>query len=222
MPCASVAPTKPPLTHRIGDYLFGTHDVVGVKVCVLYDDQEIVLKKVTGALQLLSEHDPAALQRIRRDLTGGIRVDRILQNSAQFSSRSFSCQLEFGSVNGEMPSEELALTLVHEATHARLWRLGVGYEEALRARVEQICMRRELAVARKLPDGQEWASWVERSMASIDREFLTDRAFDSRHKKFRWRLLRQIRKLGMPKWFVRSLAITSMILRKVSGFLRAS
>lgn len=216
MPCSSIPPLKPPLTHRIGEYLFGVREVLGVRVCVLHDEQESALEKVTGALRLLANHEPAALRRLRRDLTGGIRVEPILQNRAQFDPRSFSCQIELAAVSDVMSSEELALTLVHEATHARLWRLGVRYDEALRTRIEKICIRRELAVAHKLPDGQQWACWVKRSLAADNQEFLTDRAFDSRHKKFRWRVFRRIRKLGLPIWFVRTFAFVAAIARKIS------
>ena len=48
--------------------------------------------------------------------------------------------------------EMIASVIVHEATHARLFRMGIGYEEGRRARVEQVCLRRELAFAAKLPD----------------------------------------------------------------------
>jgi len=47
---------------------------------------------------------------------------------------------------------------VHEATHARLRRYGIGYEEGLRQRVEEANFRRELAFAsaraprRRAPD----------------------------------------------------------------------
>src|SRR2546427_9194317 len=39
----------------------------------------------------------------------------------------------------------LASTLVHEATHARLDRLGFRYAAERRARIEGICFRREIA-----------------------------------------------------------------------------
>ncbi len=223
MPCQRIPTPSLPFADRMGRFLFGVHDCDGIVICVLKDDAEIVRQRIVDALGLLKRNDPAAFGRVRRDLTGGIKVDTHLQNRAQFNSRSFACELEWAMLTGDIETEEIALTIVHEAAHARLWRFGVPYTEDIRSRIEAICMRREIAVARKFPNGQEWADWVEQSIKSVDDgHFLTDQAFFARQKKFRWRSLRHIRKLGMPKWFVRALAITDLILRKVFSFLRAS
>ena len=222
MPCQRIPAPSLPLADRMGRLLFGVHVCDGIVICVLSNDADIVRQRIVDALGLLKRVDPAAFGRVRRDLTGGIKVAPQLQNRAQFDPRSFACELEWAMLKGDIETEEIALTIVHEAAHARLWRAGVPYTEVLRPRVEAICMRREVAVARKFPDGQDWADWVERSIKSVDGQFLTEQGFSAREKKYRWRSLRHIRKLGMPKWLVRSLIITGLILRKVSSFLRAS
>ena len=62
-------------------------------------------------------------------------------------------------------AESVATAIVHEATHARLWHRGIRYDEAVRQRVEGICLRRELALARKLPDGHHVRQWAENTLA---------------------------------------------------------
>jgi hypothetical protein len=49
-----------------------------------------------------------------------------------------------------VPVHETASDIVHEATHARLHRLGVPHEMRLQDRLEQVCIREELRFARAL------------------------------------------------------------------------
>ena len=53
-----------------------------------------------------------------------------------------------------------ALTIIHEATHARLGRLGIGYDAGCRDRIEGICTRREIALARRMDGGADWVRWL--------------------------------------------------------------
>ena len=52
--------------------------------------------------------------------------------------------------NPETTIERIASVIVHEATHARMERCGIGYAEDQRARIETVCFRRELAFAVRL------------------------------------------------------------------------
>jgi hypothetical protein len=60
-------------------------------------------------------------------------------------------------VSPETSPARLALTIVHEAMHARLARLSIAYSEQLRARVERICIAAEIDLAGKLPGGESLA-----------------------------------------------------------------
>ena len=94
---------------------------------------------------------------------------------AQFRPEIWACVLDPRFIFDEASTPELiAAAIVHEATHARLWHRGFGYEEDVRARVEYICIRRELAFSAKLPSGQAVRSRAERKLA-ISREFLDRR-----------------------------------------------
>jgi hypothetical protein len=59
----------------------------------------------------------------------------------------------------------------------------IGYEPELRARVEMVCMRRQLAFAAKLPNGQKVKAETEWALTSISSDYWTDEAFLDRHVK---------------------------------------
>ena len=61
------------------------------------------------------------------------------------------CELEDNFVRAEDTSvAQIASAIIHEAIHARLMRLGFGYEEPKRLRIEQICFGAQQAFAEKL------------------------------------------------------------------------
>jgi hypothetical protein len=64
----------------------------------------------------------------------------------------------------ETTPANIAATLVHEATHARLDRIGYAPEK--RARVEGLCFRRERAFARRLPDSHELVAEIDRQLSA--------------------------------------------------------
>lgn len=93
--------------------------------------------------------------------------------------------------------EEIALIIIHEATHARLTRLGIGYDEAIRSRVEAICHRRELSFAKLLDDDQAIHVAGYYLANPID---YSDEAVDSRNETA---MLADARDIGFPLWIVR-------------------
>ena len=102
-------------------------------------------------------------------------------------------------MQAETTSPELiAAVIVHEATHARLERYGIGYEEKLRARIEAVCFRRELAFAAKLPNGEAVRQPAEdRLKAYASANFWTNAAFAERFDKDHLEKLRDsVRRTG--------------------------
>jgi hypothetical protein len=99
-----------------------------------------------------------------------IWITTITGAAGQFVNSTSTCELDERFVLGEhTTTEQVAGAIVHEATHARLHQRGIGYEQELRDRVEQVCMGRELAFAAKLPDGESIYRWVEaRPDRSVD------------------------------------------------------
>jgi hypothetical protein len=98
----------------------------------------------------------------------------------------------------ECSSELIAAAIVHEATHARLWRCGLSYEAALRPRMERLCISQELVFASKLPDGKAVAEWA--TLGLTNPPDLRDEAFDARRQTGSVELLRYRK---VPEWLIR-------------------
>ena len=80
--------------------------------------------------------------RIRRDLKR-IWVFLVPDGLAEYKHALGACVLDERFVtNPETTIERIASVIVHEATHARMERCGIGYAEDQRARIEAVCFRR--------------------------------------------------------------------------------
>jgi hypothetical protein len=108
--------------------------------------------RVQDALSVIKACDPLRYAQLKRDLER-IWVLVIAGGAARFDPTIWTCILDPRSVANKT-TEEVAACIVHEATHARLWRMGFRYQEEIRARIEAVCFRRELAFAQKIPDGE--------------------------------------------------------------------
>jgi hypothetical protein len=97
----------------------------------------------------------------------------------------------------------IAATIIHEAAHARLFRLGIGNHEDIRARVEAICLRREMAFARKLPNGREIQEAAEHMINVCDDDYWSNAAIRQRELA---EFAEAMRHLGAPEWLIWVLA----------------
>lgn len=91
----------------------------------------------------------------------------------------------------------VACTVVHEATHARLFELGIPYDEPIRYRVELVCVKASLLTAQRLPGAH----------AEVDRcrrQLLIDPGYFS-SEKFAERAINDLRADGLPEWLIRIL-----------------
>jgi hypothetical protein len=154
---------------------------------------------VSEALSLIRQHDPIRYKRIVRDLTR-IWVMLLPGNIGQFRESTWTCELDQRFIlDGKTGPELIASAIVHEATHARLSRAGIEYEEESRTRIEQVCVRRQLAFAATLPNGTEARSWAEQisdgSPGDMSNAAMANRTFDG------W--IEAARHLGLPEWFVK-------------------
>jgi hypothetical protein len=119
-----------------------------------FDGHADLLPRVEDALALIKSCDPLRYDRLVRDLDR-ILVRLVFHGNACFDPKLNACSLDPRFVSAEASSiDVIAAAIVHEATHARLWRKGIRYEQGIRHRVEAICFRRELAFANKLPHPQ--------------------------------------------------------------------
>ncbi len=203
----------------IGDWLRRriTHVEIadGITLTIVAAEWEPIAVRLRSAIALIRTHDPYRLSVLRRFLTGGVQVnDSSVSSVAEFDWSTMSCRVHRGYIESDAQPEELATALVHEATHARLWHMGFRYETASRVREEAICMRQEIAFARRLPNGAAIAEAVQLQLASLDPSDYEDAAFERRFLAQRLRQVRKARKLGLPGWFIRVGALCARAVRR--------
>jgi len=157
-----------------------------------------LLRRLEAALVLIRQHDPVRYKRICRDIDR-IWICPLPGPLGSFQPALRRCNLEFRFVGSSSP-EVIASTIVHEATHAHPCLRKIGYPEALRYRIEQICMRQELAFASRLPDGGEAREQVERNLTRPPSSW-SDAALGT------WYLSEELamaRHFGVPDWIIKS------------------
>jgi len=180
------------------------------------------LTRVEGALLLIKQHSPLDHARIVRDLER-IWVDLSFHGLAEYKHSLKACILDERYVaNPATTIERIASTIVHETTHARLERYGIGYNEELRTRIEAICFRRELAFAVRLPNSAELQQEIGRYLEwyQTNPVFLSDANFRERHTAGG---IEALRYAGVPDLLIRAmLALKSMFERARKLFHIAS
>jgi hypothetical protein len=161
-----------------------------------------VLPRVEAALDLIRTHDRRRYDRIAADLDR-IWVRLLTTGVAQFNPAWEACLLDERFVLAEATEPaHIAAAIVHEATHARLWRCGFGYEEAVRQRVEAVCVRREVAFAKKLPEGVPIGAWAADAL-SLPPSYWTNPSAHERHVDGSLDALRYL----SDNWFARVLLV---------------
>ena len=188
------------LLHRLIDrgllYL-SIHEIMdGLRVSTLVDKKESagILGNVREALALIRVTDP---YRYRRVMT---RLNHIFitpsPNQGEYIPSLRRCILGQKMVaTGDI--RNIALTIIHEATHAELIDRGIGYDRDIRVRVEDACSRQELAFVQRLPDNAELLDLTEQRFA-IPEEAWTYEA--SVQRQIDW----LEHESGVPKWFLRA------------------
>lgn len=149
--------------------------------------------RVEEALRLIKEHEPRRYERLTRD------VKRFLITNvagAEYIHAIHACMLSRGYLL-DWSTEQVAMTIVHEGTHARLNAWGIRYDIPLRERIERACVREEIAFAGKLTNG---SNLIEHAVAKLDRRWWTE------EEEFE-RRLRQLEQLGRPRWYLRLYAL---------------
>ena len=167
------------------------------------DDADIVLAYVTDrtreligrideAMALIRKVDARRAERMQRDLSC---ILILRSGGPEFLSPISACLLSEQLVLSSTVTG-LALMIVHEAAHARLWRRGLRYQHSVRDRVERICIREELAFAQRLPEAEVVVPWVKQKLESI--RHLSDKSLSLRRQK-------DLDGLALPKWVRRLL-----------------
>jgi hypothetical protein len=201
---------RPRLFDRIELAMSTARHVDGIWIGSWRDSPED-LTRVEGALSLIKQHSSLDYARLIRELER-IWVTVTVYGLGEYRHSLKACLLDERYVADSATTiEQIASTIVHETTHARLERYGIGYKEKLRARIEAICFRRELAFAVRLPDGallqQEIARYLEWYGANPDQ--FSDAHFRERHTAGGIEVLRY---LGTPDWLVQAMPIQKSMI----------
>ncbi|PZM15591.1 hypothetical protein [Rhizobium tubonense] len=129
-------------------------EVDGVWIGVFSDgDQHEVLSRVQGALALIKRHDANRYERVIASFDR-IWISYLFGAVGRYLPEQKRCQLDPLFVLSS-PIEFIASTIVHEATHARLFNVGIPYSFENRHRVEKVCIRQEMLFARRIPEAEE-------------------------------------------------------------------
>jgi hypothetical protein len=150
--------------------------VHGLRVRVLNTrpdiDTDQAVRRIAAALDLIAEHAPRNYRRLREDVAALV-VERFPCRGAFFpDTRECLVELTFA-VNPRHTLAEIASSIVHEATHARVWRRCGALPVRMRPREERLCRRAELEFGLALPAGPDAEVVLERARASLalsDRE----------------------------------------------------
>jgi hypothetical protein len=209
---------RPRLIDRIQLWSSTRKRIDGLWVGTIEGKSGPILERVEAALALIKAYNQTRYNRLARDLDR-IWVRLIPYGLACYNKSINACEIDTRFVLAEDSTPELiASAIVHEATHARLTRCGIGYEQELRARVEAVCFRREIAFAVRLPNGGQARERAERSLQfySAD-EFWTDAAS---RERFLEGATAALRHLGTPEWFVRIFASFYALRHRIPGSTR--
>ena len=128
-----------------------TSECHGLPIGILSEKGSQALKlKVCEALSLIDAIDAIRFARIRRHLRC-IVVAR--SKAAAYWVTTATCLLPDAMVE-QQSIAFIALAIVHEETHARLWNKGVRLWPDQLTRIEAICLREEIRFADRLPRDQ--------------------------------------------------------------------
>jgi hypothetical protein len=175
------------------------------------------LSRVEDALLLIKQISPLQYARVIRNLA---RIWAfVLPNAkAEYRQSLNACMLDERYVS-ESIIERLASSIIHEATHAMLERLGISYEQKLRSGIETVCFRRELAFAAKLPNGTELRKELLRKVEwyGSNEEWFSDVNFRERQNQGNVEALRHLK---TPDWLIRTILNVNASLSKLGRLFR--
>src|SRR5262245_10409604 len=209
---------RPNLFDRLGLKLSTNRRIDGLWIGTSSDQPNCLLDRVEEALSLIKKCDRPRYNRLIRDLER-VWVRVVPHGLGTYNEALAACELDERFVLADTTSpDQIAATIVHEATHSRLLRCGIGYGESLRARVEAVCFRREIAFAAKLPNGEQVKQSAERGLEwSAVPGYWSDTTFNERYVDGGAEALHY---LGAPDWLVRGAVATRALRLSIKKQLR--
>ena len=180
--------------------------VSGVSVRFLFvtpEDRELALQRLADAVRLLTDSQPRP-RPVWRGYIKRVFVWPTGMDNANWYDPLRLCTVDVGFlVNPNTAIRHIAATLVHEAQHARVCRLGARYTPATRARTENLCLQAEIDFLETVPGSESSIHRLRQLQADIPRFWDAKQRLD--------RGLTDLRELGTPEWIVR---IVNRLARK--------
>lgn len=166
-----------------------------IHVANYLDDPGEFIERVAASLRLIRSIEPRRYQRIARDL------QTLLISDLGVSSYSFItnvCTLDQRLVRTKSAGT-LALAIIHEATHARLYHNGIVTWRRIQGRVERACIHEEIEFTKRLA-AAGWHGTAEMipalQGASNDPSLMERRLFEARASA--------MEASSLPRWLVRA------------------
>lgn len=189
-------------------------DIDGLWVGTTESKRHPGLRRVEDALQLIKRHDSLHYSRVTYNLER-VWVSILPTARACYDTALKACVLDERYVLLETTTlEQIACTIIHEATHARLELWGISYDEKKRSRIEAVCLRRELHFIAKIAGGEELSE--ERALTlewcASDHDHFSDLSFQQRNLQG---AVKTLRYLGAPDWLIKILLKVRVVVSRV-------
>jgi hypothetical protein len=175
----------------------------GIDLCIdsPFGDRErdeLLFQNLEKAVCLVYEVQPWRSLMVPRHLQ---RILSVYPLGAEYVASIEACVvgyewLEAGNI------EEVAKSIIHELTHARIEHCGIPYTEDLRARIEYLCLKAELNFAL----AAEGAARLTRGQMPVIEPWWTEEHRVKRH-------VEQLRALGAPEWLISAALLVYRIRR---------
>lgn len=114
----------------------------------------------TAALQLIETHDPRRFRRIQHEVRH--IVNKTLLSGGSYRRALRRCDIDFSryyvaadDLNYDWYVAWFASTLVHEATHGRIFSFGIPYDEKNWQQIERLCRTEQRRFVSRLHD-ERW------------------------------------------------------------------
>ena len=148
-------------------------DVLGIPVFVENTRPDIatedVIARLERSLSLIKEYVPHHYRHMQRDFAYIVSKRFACRGAYFHNERACLVELTF-TVNPDFSDAEVAATILHEAMHARLDRLGFPLEMEDRARQERFCRRAEIEFGMLVPGGQKVVERAQQTIELADEE----------------------------------------------------
>jgi hypothetical protein len=176
-----------------------TRQVSEIPVTVTSRDSltvEAMFHKVAAGLEVLRKFYPRGYGTVRRQIQRVV-VGYSPDARAKWWDPPRVCMLSIEYFSQEAASAtDVAFSLLHEATHGRLERLGFSYTPERRLRLETICTRAQMTLAENLPDHDSRVAVLNQTLEELDRSYSDANLQAGR--------VHALRELGAPPWLIRA------------------